>query len=71
MTPKETAKSLFDEYQIAGSQYYVDVTKKYALITVNEIKITLSDLCCEFGGNDIIEEYIHFWEQVKNEIEKL
>ena len=37
MTPKEKAKELFDKYQIAGSQWYVDTTKKYALIAVDEI----------------------------------
>ena len=67
MTPKEKARELFDKYQIAGSQWYVDTTKKYALIAVDEIFTTLYDL--KFG-NALVEE-LDYWEEVKQEIEKL
>lgn len=64
MTPKEKAKELFDKYQIAGSQWYVDRTKNYALIAVGEIL----DMVKHTPIEDIENEY---WEQVKQEIEKL
>jgi hypothetical protein len=67
MTPKEKARELFDKYQIAGSQWYVDTTKKYALIAVDEIFTTLYDL--KFG-NALVEE-LDYWEEVKQEIENL
>ena len=59
-TSKQKAKELFDKYQIAGSQCYVDTTKKYALIAVDEI-IKLIDSYKE-------EQY---WLEVKQEIENL
>ena len=67
MTPKEKARELFDKYQIAGNQWYVDTTKKYALIAVDEILTTLYDL--KFG-NALVEE-LDYWEEVKQEIENL
>ena len=62
MTPKEKARELFDKYQIAGSQWYVDTTKKYALITVDEILQS---------GKDVDEFADNYWLQVKQEIENL
>jgi len=62
MTPKEKARELFDKYQIAGSQWYVDTTKKYALITVDEILQS---------GKDVDEFADSYWLQVKQEIENL
>jgi hypothetical protein len=62
MTPKEKAKELFDKYQIAGSQFYIDTTKKYALIAVDEIQ----NIC--WNGNEV---GMNFWNEVKQEIEKL
>jgi hypothetical protein len=72
MTPKEKARELFDKYQIAGSQWYVDTTKKYALIAVDEIEQALTD----YGRGDSLQlqnmdSEFRFWEQVKQEIEKL
>jgi hypothetical protein len=72
MTPKEKARELFDKYQIAGSQWYVDTTKKYALIAVDEIEEALTD----YGRGDSLQlqnmdSEFRFWEQVKTEIEKL
>jgi hypothetical protein len=72
MTPKEKARELFDKYQIAGSQWYVDTTKKYALIAVDEIEQALTD----YGRGDSLQlqnmdSEFRFWEQVKTEIEKL
>lgn len=66
MTPKEKAKELFDKYQIAGSQWYVDTTKKYALIAVDEIIEAIDWHYYETPNNEI-----QYWEEVKQEIEKL
>lgn len=71
MTPKEKAKELFDKYQVAGSQWYIDTTKKYALIAVDEILCTLSDLCCQSSGSEIIEPEIDYYQEVKEEINNL
>ena len=72
MTPKEKARELFDKYQIAGSQWYVDTTKKYALIALDEIEQALTD----YGRGDSLQlqnmdSEFRFWEQVKTEIKKL
>jgi hypothetical protein len=72
MTPKEKARELFDKYQIAGSQWYVDTTKKYALIAVDEIEQALTD----YGRGDSLQlqnmdSEFRFWQEVKQEIEKL
>lgn len=66
MTPKEKAKELFDKYQIAGSQWYVDTTKKCALIAVDEIIEAIDWHYYETPNNEI-----EYWEEVKHEIEKL
>lgn len=62
MTAKEKAKELFDKYQDAGSKWYVDTTKKYALIAVDEI-------LNQFKWRPSIGS--SFWQEVKQEIEKL
>jgi hydrogenase maturation factor len=63
MEAKEKARELFDKYQIVGSQWYVDTTKKYALITVDEILSII----------DEEEQYraYKYWQEVKREIENL
>ena len=73
MTPKEKARELFDKYQIAGSQWYVDTTKNYALIAIDEIIDALEKYD---DRNDTYELQnmdgdFRYWEQVKQEIEKL
>ena len=69
MTPKEKAKELFDKYQRAGSQYYIDTTKKYALILVDEIlELFKNESLIPHLMNLMNEKY---WLEVKNEIEKL
>ena len=62
LTPKEKAKELFDKYQIAGSQWYVETTKKYTLIAVDEIiKIKLL-----WFQKDTKE--LDYWQEVKEEL---
>jgi len=71
-TPKEKAKELYDKYQIAGSQWYVDRTKNYALIAVDEIINTLSmDIRDVDVRGNILLDLIDYWRQVKQEIEIL
>lgn len=79
MTPKEKAKELFDKYQIAGSIWYVDRTKNYASIAVDEIiksreddgafDDTLSSTSSEYYTPHPM--YLTYWLQVKQELEKL
>lgn len=66
MTPKEKARELFDKYQIAGSQWYVDTTKNYALIAVDEIIEAIDWHYYETPNNEI-----QYWEEVKQEINNL
>ena len=61
MTPKEKARELFDKYQDVGSKWYIDTTKKYALIAVDEI-LSIKNL--EY------EDYIYY-QECKQEIENL
>ena len=65
LTPKEKAKELFDKYQIAGSKWYVETTKKYALITVEEI-ISIKLLWFQKDT-----EHLDFWKEVKEELLKM
>ena len=65
MTPKEKAKELFDKYQIAGSQWYVDRTKNYASIAVDEILAQNISTPDDYGASWT------YWMQVKQELEKL
>lgn len=64
MTPKEKAKELFDKYQDAGSKWYIETTKKYALIAVDEIMK---------HDNEFMQTARQFdwWLKVKQEIKKL
>ena len=68
MTPKEKAKELFDKYQVAGSQWYIDTTKKYALIAVDEILNVIAYNKWESEPQMTRGQY---WQEVKQEIEKL
>ena len=64
MTPKDKAKELF----LKMSSHPYDNAKQCALITVYEIIITIMP----FGVNPNIESLtLEYWQEVKNEIEKL
>ena len=75
MTPKEKAKELilkFKEAPIKGTlAWYVsfELSKRFALIAVNEI-INISLPSSEYGGV-ITNNTIEYWEEIKQEIEKL
>jgi hypothetical protein len=67
MTPQEKAKELFDKYEYFVRMYNddtprLDMQKQCALIAVDEIL----NLC--WNGNLKAKEY---WQEVKQEIEKL
>ena len=71
MTPKEKAEELVDKftYHCGGSDYNTVMknSKQCALIAVDEIiQLHKGKFMCEREGQN--EEY---WQQVKNEIEKL
>lgn len=67
MTPQEKAKQLFGKYY--GIPLYIKTVKECCHIAVNEILecvLPSSDL-----GGDISKHTIEYWNQVKQEIEKL
>ena len=75
MTPKEKAKELINIYlditkrslDIEGWFYDVDIAKQCALIAVDELLNNfLSNRTTKYG-----RERYHFWQVVKQEIEKL
>ena len=72
MTPKEKAKELFDKYCYAirteenGSGYYTNViyAKNCALIAVDEIILEMNNVM-------LPNPFKQYWNEVKQEIEKL
>jgi hypothetical protein len=67
MTAK--AKSLVGRMERSKDMSY-QYAKQCALIAVDETLCILSDLCCDFGGNDVIEKEIAYWTEVKHELKK-
>lgn len=66
MTPKEKAKELFTKFS-ANTVHY-DAAKQCALIAVNEI-LNLSKIASL--RRDYIYMELEYWEEVKQQIEKL
>ena len=71
LTPKQKAKELFDKYQIAGSQWYVETTKKYTLIAVDEIINSLENYGKESDELQNMENDFRYWQEVKEELLKM
>ena len=71
LTPKQKAKELFDKYQIAGSQWYVETTKKYTLIAVDEIINSLENYGKESDELQNMENDFRYWQEVKQELLKM
>jgi hypothetical protein len=73
MTPKEKALELITRFQHPLSEesqtdcLHIEVAKEFALILVNEILEMVDKSMQGFLDSDIIS----YWEQVKNEIQKL
>jgi hypothetical protein len=65
MTPKEKAKELFDKYFEATNNYYQ--AKQCALIAVDEILGDIDDSILHPQNKEAID----YWQEVKQEIEKL
>jgi len=81
MTPKEKAEELFFKFRpvIAGKQFLTgfvlmseakELTKQCALIAVDEIIFALNDDIYIQGETDI-DSHREYWQEVKQEIEKL
>ena len=78
MTPQEKEEELFFKYSMTGLEEIKsilnrvvrkNIAKKCAIIAVDElIESTLPS--CEFGG-EINNNTIEYWQQVKNELQKL
>ena len=71
LTPKQKAKELFDKYQIAGSQWYVETTKKYTLIAVDEIINSLENYGKESDELQNMENDFRYWQEVRQELLKI
>lgn len=75
MTPKEKAIELFEKMCGYGDEYHhctIYVSKQCALITVDEIlsELAYTQNYVEDNMNKI-DIYISYWQEVKQEIEKL
>ncbi len=71
MTPQEKAKQLVYKFQDEGSKWYFEKNKQFALIVVDEM---LDELDNPNGwGIDTygFSERINYWQNIKQEIEKL
>jgi len=74
MTPQEKAKDLFDNYYYCLLQSNIEKrnywSKQCALIAVDEI---IEALPCreEYGGEWKLIDNTEFWQEVKQELEKL
>ena len=71
MTPKEKAEELVLKFREVPQEntmmWYVgyEISKEFALIAVNEI------LSIELIKESVDDYYLRFWQQVKQELEKL
>lgn len=71
MTPKEKAKDIFNKYYELGTSanniLNINRAKNYALIVVDEI------INCDsfFQTFDEVKSFAKYWEEVRNEINKL
>jgi len=74
MTPKEKAEELYEKYKFVYIQHYTSKheVKECALIAVDEIiKARPTTDGMIIGGKQTRPLTIHYWEEVKKEIEKL
>ena len=75
MTPKEKADELFDKYSYELSNHIFngtfDIAKQCALIAVDEVlkTNTLENRNCGFVT--LCEKHKEYWQEVKQEIEKI
>jgi ribosomal protein S17E len=69
MTAKEKAKELMEKYYNVGDQEF-DYSKEFALIAVDEMLNNLEHIK-NLTPSKTIFDLIEYWEEVKQEIEKL
>jgi hypothetical protein len=68
MTPKEKAKELSMKFDKLGE---TDNAKKCALIAVDEIIKVLGHDDLYIQGETNIDDFINYWQEVKQEIENI
>ena len=68
MTPKEKAKEIYDKYY--GIPLYIKTIKQCCNITIDEI-LKVAQSLNRHHTEYIRDEYIPYWEEVKQEVEKL
>ena len=76
MTPKEKAKELINKYWITINEIELDFiswnqAKHCALICVNEIIISLTQYGKDSNELQNMDRELNYWNEVKQEIEKL
>ena len=76
MTPQEKAKELVNKFltETENRTYcglYRTVAKKCALIAINEVQQLIKDLSSDKNRFIYIVDEMNYWEEVKQEIEKL
>ena len=70
MTPKEKAKELVDKYSVYTSGWnYDELAKQCALIAVDEIITAIENVFTKSVAK--LNSTYRYWQEVKNEIEKL
>jgi len=84
MTPKEKAEELYNKYEQLGKDFtrgvsMAEFAKQCALIAVDEILNSNPHIYIEIGGSDCRGDWSYkeaqsnqlYWQEVKQEIEKL
>jgi hypothetical protein len=73
MTSKQKAEILFQKYINIKGYYYKEDAKNYASISVDEIIEIIDEMIEAFdnNNNEILNEKLSYYLQVKIEIEKL
>ena len=75
MTPKEKAKELFKKYSKGKDEHgwflceFESCAKQCALIAVDEI--SKESTLFEYGNPILVDKRLFYWQEVKQEIEKL
>lgn len=70
MSPKDKAKDIYDKFY--GIPLYIKTIKQCCHISVDEIINTLNfDIKDLDVRGSVLIDLIHYWREVKNEIEKL
>ncbi len=71
MTPKEKAEELVNKFNYGNKHFLMPDAKQCALISVDEIINCLDDDDLYIQGESNIDDFVNYYEEVKQEIEKL